>query len=150
MNWDRMEGEWKQRRGKAVHHWGRMMNDELAAIAGKYEELVGRLQERYGIASDKSKQQVDDFKTIVEQLKKSNAKLRALQERHKNAKSAPRKITSRITPERRTMRISLADGPGNPGGCGECPVTGYAVHRRPCQKTTKTLHESLRKYGSSG
>ena len=36
MNWDRMEGGWKQRRGKAVHHWGKMMNDELAAIAGKY------------------------------------------------------------------------------------------------------------------
>ena len=48
MNWDRMEGEWKQRRGKAVHHWGKMMNDELAAIAGKYEELVGKLQEKYG------------------------------------------------------------------------------------------------------
>ena len=41
MNWDRMEGEWKQHRGRAVHHWGKVMNDELAAIAGKYEELVG-------------------------------------------------------------------------------------------------------------
>ncbi len=64
MNWDRMEGEWKQRRGKAVHHWGKMMNDELAAIAGKYEQLVGRLQEKYGIASEKSKRQVDDFKKL--------------------------------------------------------------------------------------
>ena len=65
MNWDRIEGEWKQRRGKAVHHWGKMMNDELAAIAGKYEELVGRLQEKYGIASDSSKRQLDDFKKLV-------------------------------------------------------------------------------------
>ena len=32
MNWDRLEGEWKQRRGKAVHHWGKVMNDELAAM----------------------------------------------------------------------------------------------------------------------
>jgi uncharacterized protein YjbJ (UPF0337 family) len=92
MNWDRMEGEWKQQRGKAVHHWGRMMNDELAAIAGKYEELVGRLQERYGIASEKSKRQVDDFRKIVGELKKSNARLMALQARHKNAKSAPGKV----------------------------------------------------------
>lgn len=101
MNWDRIEGEWKQQRGKAVHHWGRMMNDELAAIAGKYEELVGRLQERYGIASDKSKQQVDDFKKIVEQLKKSNAKLKALQGRQKNAKPAPRRIASTASPRKR-------------------------------------------------
>jgi len=40
MNWDRMEGEWKQRRGKAMHHWGKVMNDDLAAIAGKSEEFV--------------------------------------------------------------------------------------------------------------
>jgi len=101
MNWDRIEGEWKQQRGKAVHHWGRMMNDELAAIAGKYEELVGRLQERYGIASDKSKQQLDDFKKIVEQLKKSNAKLKALQGRQKNAKPAPLRIASTASPRKR-------------------------------------------------
>jgi len=82
MNWDRLEGEWKQRRGKAVHHWGKMMNDELAAIAGKYEELVGRLQEKYGIASEQSKRQVNDFKKSVDQLKKSNARLMALQARH--------------------------------------------------------------------
>lgn len=89
MNWDRIEGGWKQQRGKAVHHWGRVMNDELAAIAGKYEELVGRLQERYGIASEKSKRQVDDFRKVVGQLKKSNARLMALQARQKKAQSAP-------------------------------------------------------------
>ena len=44
MNWDRVEGQWKQRRGKAAHHWGKLMNDELAAISGKYEQLVGKLQ----------------------------------------------------------------------------------------------------------
>lgn len=106
MNWDRIEGGWKQQRGKAVHHWGKMMNDELAAIAGKYEELVGRLQERYGIASDKSKRQVDDFKKIVEQLKKSNAKLRTLQGRQKNAKPARPRIASRaLSGKRRHPRL---------------------------------------------
>jgi len=106
MNWDRLEGEWKQRRGKAVHHWGKMMNDELAAIAGKYEELVGRLQERYGIASEKSKRQLDDFRKIVEQLKKSNARLMTLQARHKIATSAPRKVKSTISPrERRRSQV---------------------------------------------
>ena len=94
MNWDRMEGEWKQQRGKAVHHWGKMMNDELAAIAGKYEELVGKLQERYGIASEKSERQVEDFKKVIGQLKRSNARLMMLQSRQKNAKSIPGKIKS--------------------------------------------------------
>ena len=72
MNWDRMEGEWKQHRGRAVHHWGKVMNDELAAISGKYEELVGRLQERYGIAKEDANQKVKEFKITIDQLKKSN------------------------------------------------------------------------------
>jgi uncharacterized protein YjbJ (UPF0337 family) len=92
MNWDRMEGGWKQQRGKAVHHWGKMMNDELAAIAGKYEELVGKLQEKYGIASEKSRRQVDDFRKIVGELKKSNARLKMLQAGRRDAKSAPGKV----------------------------------------------------------
>ena len=79
MNWDRVAGQWKQRRGKAVHHWGKVMNDELAAIAGKYEELVGRLQERYGIAREEAHGQVVRFRDTVEQLKKSNRRLMQLQ-----------------------------------------------------------------------
>ena len=79
MNWDRVEGQWKQRRGEAVHHWGKLMNDELAAIAGRHEQLVGTLQEKYGIAKEEARRQVDEFKKIVEQLKKSNSKLMKLQ-----------------------------------------------------------------------
>ncbi len=79
MNWDQLEGQWKQHRGKAVHHWGKLMNDDLAAIAGKYEEFVGRLQERYGIAKDDASQQVKNIKKTIGQLKKSNIKLMHLQ-----------------------------------------------------------------------
>jgi uncharacterized protein YjbJ (UPF0337 family) len=76
MNWDRVEGQWKQRRGKAVHHWGKIMNDELASIAGKYEQLVGILQEKYGIAKEEAERQVDEYKKSIDQLKKSNANLK--------------------------------------------------------------------------
>jgi len=62
---------------------------------------VGRLQERYGIACEKSKHQIDDFKRIVEQLKKSNARLLALQGRDKDAKPAPRKFKSTTLPGER-------------------------------------------------
>ncbi len=91
MNWDRIEGVWKQRRGKAVHHWGKVMNDELAAIAGKYEELVGKLQEKYGIASEQSRRQAGDFARVVGQLRKSNAQLVALQARHERERPPGRK-----------------------------------------------------------
>ena len=93
MNWDRVEGEWKQRRGKAVRHWGKMMNDELAAIAGKYEELVGRLQEKYGVASEEASTQIARYKVAVDQLKKSNVKLVDMQKSMavKAKKASPRK-----------------------------------------------------------
>lgn len=90
MNWDRLEGRWKQQRGKAVHHWGKIMNDELSAILGKYEELVGKLQEKYGIAKDEATHRVDEYKTIVRELKKANSKLiilhKALRNKSKSGK----------------------------------------------------------------
>jgi len=89
MNWDRVEGQWKQRRGKAVHHWGKLMNDELAAIAGKHEQLVGILQERYGIAKEQAHQQIKEFKQIVNQLKRSNANLMRLQKSNAAKKKKP-------------------------------------------------------------
>ena len=104
MNWDRMEGEWKQRRGKAVHRWGRVMNDDLAAIAGKYEELVGRLQERYGIAEEKSKQQVKDFKRTIAQLKQSNSKLILLQKSVSNKERASRRRAGSRNKSGKTIR----------------------------------------------
>ena len=79
MNWDCVEGKWKQRRGKAVQHWCKLMNDELAAIAGKYEELVGRLQEDYGIAREKAGVQAARYREASEQIKKSERRISELQ-----------------------------------------------------------------------
>ncbi len=104
MSWDRIEGQWKQRRGKAVYHWGKMMNDELAAIAGKYEELVGRLQEKFGIAKEEAKEQVDVFKRTVEQLKKSNSKLMELQKGLNKQKKADRRPVKSKSPAKKRTR----------------------------------------------
>jgi uncharacterized protein YjbJ (UPF0337 family) len=79
MNWDRLEGRWKQERGKAVAHWGRIMSDELAAIAGKYDERVGRLQEEYGIALEVAIRQREELRKTAAQLKESNRELIKLQ-----------------------------------------------------------------------
>lgn len=101
MNWDRLEGEWKQRRGKAMHHWGKMMDDDLAAIAGKYEEFVGKLQERYGIVKEEADQQVKDFKKIIGQLKESNTQLMQLQ---KSLHDEERVSGKRVKPKRRVTK----------------------------------------------
>lgn len=58
-----------------MSHWGKMMNDELAAVAGKHEQLVGILQEKYGIAKEEARRQVGEFKKTIDKLKKSNADL---------------------------------------------------------------------------
>jgi uncharacterized protein YjbJ (UPF0337 family) len=110
LSWDRLEGEWKQQRGKAVHRWGRMMNDELAAIAGRYEQLVGKLQERYGIANEKSRRQADEFKSILGQLKQSTAKLVTLQRRARLAKARP--VAARKAGALRKPRHPAKKNPG--------------------------------------
>ena len=61
MNWDRIEGKWKQSVGKVKEHWGKLTDDDLDVIAGKRDQLVGKIQERYGIAKDTAERQVDDF-----------------------------------------------------------------------------------------
>ena len=108
MNWDRMEGEWKQRRGKAVHHWGQVMNDDLAAIAGKYEELVGRLQERYGMAKERANHQVKDFKKTIGQLKKANSELTRLQKSLHHKENVERKRISSRKHLKKTRRSRTA------------------------------------------
>jgi uncharacterized protein YjbJ (UPF0337 family) len=103
MNWDRVEGQWKQRRGKAVSHWGKMMNDELAAVAGKHEQLVGILQEKYGIAKEEAKRQVVVFKKSIARLQKSNASLVKAQKpsRKKKKKSIGKSVKVKTVSKRR-------------------------------------------------
>lgn len=66
MNWDRIEGNWQQLKGLARQQWGRLTDNELDLIAGKRDELAGRLQESYGIARDEAERQVDAWKDDLE------------------------------------------------------------------------------------
>ncbi|MCB2002718.1 MAG: CsbD family protein [Rhodoferax sp.] len=61
MNWDRIEGNWKQLTGKAKVQWGKLTDDDLDVIAGRREQLSGKLQERYGIAKDEAEKQIDTW-----------------------------------------------------------------------------------------
>jgi uncharacterized protein YjbJ (UPF0337 family) len=61
MNWDRIEGNWKTFKGQARQQWGKLTDDDMDVIAGKREELVGRIQNSYGIARDEAEKQVDEW-----------------------------------------------------------------------------------------
>jgi uncharacterized protein YjbJ (UPF0337 family) len=61
MNHDRIEGNWKQVKGKVKEQWGKLTDDDLDVIAGKRDQLLGRIQERHGVAKDEAEKQVKDF-----------------------------------------------------------------------------------------
>jgi uncharacterized protein YjbJ (UPF0337 family) len=61
MNEDTLKGQWTQIKGRVREQWGKLTNDDLDQIQGRAEQLIGKVQERYGIQRDEAKRQVDDF-----------------------------------------------------------------------------------------
>jgi uncharacterized protein YjbJ (UPF0337 family) len=61
MNNDILEGNWKQLKGKVKETWGNLTDDDLDVIAGKRDQLAGRLQERYGMAKEAAEKQIEEF-----------------------------------------------------------------------------------------
>src|SRR3981081_2722002 len=65
MDWNRVEGNWKQFKGAAKEKWGKLTDDDLNVIEGRREQLEGKLQQRYGFAKDQIHKDVDDwFRTL--------------------------------------------------------------------------------------
>jgi uncharacterized protein YjbJ (UPF0337 family) len=61
MNWDQVEGKWKQAKGSIKQKWGRLTDDDLEFIAGKRDQLIGKIQERYGITKEEAQKQVESW-----------------------------------------------------------------------------------------
>ncbi len=61
MNNDRMEGNWKQFKGKVQEQWGKLTDDDIDVIQGKREQLLGRIQERHGVDKDEAEKQVVEW-----------------------------------------------------------------------------------------
>jgi len=61
MNWDQIEGKWKQTKGAVKEKWGKLTEDDLEAIGGRQDQLVGKIQERYGILREEAKKRVDEW-----------------------------------------------------------------------------------------
>jgi len=67
MDWNRIEGSWKQFSGKVKEQWGKLTDDDIAQINGNREQLEGKIQERYGKAKDEVRKDIARVKTIARQ-----------------------------------------------------------------------------------
>ncbi len=66
MNWDQVQGRWKQMKGSAKERWGKLTDDDFDQIAGRRDKLAGKLQVRYGIAKEEAEEQLDEWiETLV-------------------------------------------------------------------------------------
>jgi uncharacterized protein YjbJ (UPF0337 family) len=61
MNWDQVEGKWKQAKGAIKQKWGKLTDDDLDVIAGQKDVLIGKIQERYGISREEAQREVEGY-----------------------------------------------------------------------------------------
>ncbi len=61
MNWERVEGQWHQLKGELKSKWAKLTDDDLRLVAGKRDQLIGKLQERYGVMKDEAEKQVNEW-----------------------------------------------------------------------------------------
>ena len=66
MNWDQIEGKWKQLKGRVREQWGDLTDDELEQISGKRDRLAGVVQEKYGVAKDEAERQIEQFERSLD------------------------------------------------------------------------------------
>jgi uncharacterized protein YjbJ (UPF0337 family) len=64
MNSDQMQGKWKQIKGSVKERWGKLTDDDIDVINGKHDQLVGKIQEKYGIAREAAQKQVDEWNAL--------------------------------------------------------------------------------------
>lgn len=72
MNWDRIEGDWKQLKGNIKVRWGKLTDDQLDVINGKRDVLAGKIQEAYGISKEEAEKQLNEWQ---ERQKESDRRL---------------------------------------------------------------------------
>ena len=68
MNWDQLEGNWKEFEGSARAHWSKLTESDWSTITGKREKLAGWIQERYGIAKADAEKQVEAWASALQDI----------------------------------------------------------------------------------
>jgi uncharacterized protein YjbJ (UPF0337 family) len=66
MDWARVEGNWKQMKGRVKERWGKLTDDDLTTIAGRRDQLEGLIQERYGYAKERARNEIEDWYRSME------------------------------------------------------------------------------------
>ena len=59
MNWNQIEGNREQFKGKVQTQWGKLTGDDLDVVSGRRKELAGKIQERYGVAEEEAQKEID-------------------------------------------------------------------------------------------
>jgi uncharacterized protein YjbJ (UPF0337 family) len=67
MNWNRIEGNWKQIKGNVLEKWGKLTDDDFDVVNGKREQLAGKIQERYGIERDAAEKQIAEWERSADE-----------------------------------------------------------------------------------
>jgi len=81
MNSDQMKGKWKQIKGSVKERWGKLTDDDLDVIDGQQDQLIGTIQERYGIAREAAQKQVDEWNAAA--ARQADAEEKSYEERRK-------------------------------------------------------------------
>jgi uncharacterized protein YjbJ (UPF0337 family) len=66
MNWDQIQGKWKEVAGSAKSHWGKITDDELTEIGGERDRLAGLIQQKYGLAKEAVEEQITKFQNSLD------------------------------------------------------------------------------------
>jgi len=61
--WEKFKGSWTQTKGAVKEQWGKLTDDDLDKIAGKRDQLVGKIQNSYGIGKDEAEKQLNDWES---------------------------------------------------------------------------------------
>ncbi len=69
MNWQQVEGNWNSYKGKVRAQWAKLTDGDMDEIAGRRDQLVGRIQRSYGLARDVAEKQVDEFSRRLEEMR---------------------------------------------------------------------------------
>lgn len=65
MNWDQIEGKWKELAGSAKERWGKLTDNEWTELKGKRDRLSGVIQQKYGIAKEEAEKQIKEFEAAI-------------------------------------------------------------------------------------
>jgi uncharacterized protein YjbJ (UPF0337 family) len=87
MNSEQFEGKWKQIQGQIRQRWGHLTDNDMQVIAGKRDVLIGRVEERYGLAKEKASVEVDGFLNSLQAQSEHNAQDSTERERNDRTKT---------------------------------------------------------------